>query len=108
MSLSLAIAVFVAADLALLAALAFVMSRAKLLTPHVAGDGGVGSAASAGTSQPPSAPQTRAPRAQPRQAAGTPRAPLATPAAATRLSSGAHARKAPRTASPARLVAVIE
>jgi hypothetical protein len=35
MSFTLAIAVVVLADLALLGVLAFVMSRAKLLTPHV-------------------------------------------------------------------------
>jgi len=35
MSLSLAIAIIVLADLALIGVLALVMSRAKLLTPHV-------------------------------------------------------------------------
>jgi hypothetical protein len=35
MSLTLAIAIIVPADLALIGLLAFVMSRAKLLTPHV-------------------------------------------------------------------------
>ena len=39
MSLSLAIAIIVLADLALLAGLSYVMSRAKLLTPHVPGNG---------------------------------------------------------------------
>jgi hypothetical protein len=38
MSLSLAIALIIVADIALLAGLAFVMSRAALLTPHVPSD----------------------------------------------------------------------
>lgn len=37
MSLTLAVAAIVFADLALIGVLAFVMSRAKLLTPHVPG-----------------------------------------------------------------------
>jgi hypothetical protein len=38
MSLTLAIAFIVLADIALLAGLSYVMSRAKLLTPHVPGN----------------------------------------------------------------------
>ncbi len=37
MSLSLAIAIIVLADIALIGLLTFVMSRAKLLTPHASG-----------------------------------------------------------------------
>jgi hypothetical protein len=52
MSLSFAIAIIVLADLALLGLLAHVMSRAKLLTPHV-------SAGEALATTPSAAPSTR-------------------------------------------------
>lgn len=68
MSLSLAIAVIVLADLALIGLLAFVMSRAKLLTSHVSASQ---PATQAATSQPPATRPLRSSRhATPAHSAG--------------------------------------
>jgi hypothetical protein len=64
MSLSIAIAIVFLADLALLAGLSYVMSRAKLLTPHTSSDATVAQQLAPAPHRGPAPVRTRSPHAR--------------------------------------------
>jgi len=72
MSLTLAISLIVLADLALLAGLSYMMSRAKLLTPHASDRLAVTHRASAQLKRPSAATARRHPRRTPARVGGQP------------------------------------